>query len=257
MKKYIQAAIVEMKLIFKYRVSIIFNSTMLVIPLLGFVFLFKRIYGDNGMIGSYTLSGIFTYYFWSLLVYTIIPYYAWSDLTDAIKSGSLTYFLSRPYNFLLHYYSQIVGATILWIILNFSVVLPFMFFFHKIFYFPNLKDIFIGIIFFVLSFHIGILLGFILQLSSFFVGEPYGYMEIYGWVVAFLGGSIIPIDLLPKFFNHLPFRFLFYLPAKAFTGGLKNINLLLFEGIIYIFVFYLIVLFMWRKGLKKYTTFGG
>lgn len=257
MKKYIEALVVEMKLLLKYRMSIIFNSTMLVIPLLGFVFLFKRIYGDESVLGSYSLSGIFTYYFWSLLVYTIIPYYAWSDMTDAIKEGSLVYFLSRPYNFLIHYYFQILGATIVWIFLNFLVVLPFMIFFYKIFYFPRLTDLIYGIIFFIISFHIGILLGFILQLTSFFIGEPYGYMEVYGWVVAFLGGSIIPIDLLPEFFNHIPFRFLFFIPAKAFTGGLINIHLLMIEGFFYIVIFFLLVFFMWKKGLNKYTTFGG
>ncbi len=257
MRKYIEAAMIEMKLVLKYRLNVIFNSTMLVLPLIGFVFLFIRIYGDGSVIGSYILKDIFTYYFWSLFFYTIIPYYAWYDITSDIKTGGLVYFLARPYNFLIHYYSQMLGATILWLILNFMLLLPFVFIFHNIFYFPDIKDLISGILFFIISFHIGVLLGFVLQLSSFFIGEPYGYTEIYGWLVSFLGGSLIPIDLLPKIFHHLPFRFLFFIPAKALSGGIRDINILIIEGISYILILLMIVYIMWKKGLKRYTTFGG
>uniref|UniRef100_A0A7C4YHZ0 Uncharacterized protein n=1 Tax=candidate division WOR-3 bacterium TaxID=2052148 RepID=A0A7C4YHZ0_UNCW3 len=257
MRKYIKTMLIEIKLVFNYRFSVMWNSTMLVVPLLGYTFLFKKLFSQDFSFGDYELNTIFTYYFWALFLYTIVPAYAWSDMADNIESGSICYFLSKPYSFLLHYYFQILGASILWIILNFLPLIPFILFFHKLFIFPNLKDLLIGILFFIISYNLALIFGFILQLTTFYIGKPYGYFSIYGWIIGLLGGEIIPVDILPKFFNHLPFRFLYFIPSKGFMGKLENIHILILEGFLYIIIFGFILYLLWKNGLKKYTTFGG
>ncbi len=257
MKKYIVSAICDFKLSFKYRLNLFLDSTMLILPLLGYTFLWKNIYSGGAVLQNYSLPQLFTYYFWALICYNTMPVYAYSNITHNIKEGTLTFFLTRPFNFLIYYYSIISGAAIIWLATNLIVVFPFLIIFKSIFIIPDFLSILFGIIFFLLGFILSILAGFILNLTAFFVGDPYGYRELYGWVLALLGGSIIPLDILHPIFLHLPFKFFYYIPAKAFMGNISHIPFLLFEEVCWISCFFLIVYVMWRFGLKKYEGFGG
>jgi len=257
MRKYIEASLIDIKISFKYRLNLFLNSTMLILPLLGYTFLFRILYTSGVSLENYSLRTIFTYYFWSLLAYNTMPVYAYGDITHNIKSGVLSYFLTRPMNFLLYYYSAISGAALIWVLTNGIVLIPFLYFFRTLFVVPNILDGMIGILFFLLGFVLAVLSGFILQLTSFFVGDPYGYREIYGWVLAIFGGSIIPLDLLPRVFLHLPFKYFYYIPAKAFMGELTHIPLLFIEVVLWIIFFWGVTMLIWRKGLKKYEAFGG
>ena len=258
MGKYLTAAKNEVKLNFRYRFNLLAFSTGLLFPLLGYVFLWKTAYSGGGRVGEYSLNGLFTYYFWALFLDYTLPVFAYGDMAWNIKSGGLTLFLVRPFSFLFYYVSIIAGGTLVWATVNLAVLVPFGMVFARYFIFPGLTDFLVGFLFTAIGYFLALLLGFVINLLAFYLGDPSGFRGLYGWGMMLLGGSIIPLDLLGFPLDRLPFRFLYFIPAKAFMGEIRGDILgLLFEDVLWASISLFLVFLLWKRGLRKYEAYGG
>jgi len=257
MKKYLSFAVVSIKELFRWRANVILQTTMFFLPLLGYFFFFKLLYTGNFQLGNYNFKQLFTYYFWVLLTYSTMPSTSSYELVEQIKSGVIIHFLSKPLNFLKSWIALTTGGTITWATFFIISAVPVILFLKNYFIVPTPQNILLGFLFLSLGYILSLLLGLSLSLTAFFVGDPFGVYEIYGMTLGLLGGAIIPVDLLPKLLQYLPFKYIYFTPAKAFIGALNNVAQELIICISYILFFGLLVQILWTKGLKRYEAFGG
>ena len=115
-------------------------------------------------------------------------------------------------------------------------------------------------IFVFLGLMIHLMFFYIIGVSSFWFGFIFGLNFGTQMIVNFLSGSLIPLDLLPdtivKINNFLPFKYIIYMPIEVFSGKVElGLNILI-KPILWIFVFYVIGVFMFKKGIKKYEGYG-
>jgi len=103
---------------------------------------------------------------------------------------------------------------------------------------------------------------FLLGLIGFWSPEVWAPRFIFTILLNFFAGGLFPLDILPKFifsvFQLLPFTYLLYFPIKTYLGQLTIVEI--FTGIIislaWTVLLYLIVRYVWRKGLLVYTGQG-
>jgi len=117
------------------------------------------------------------------------------------------------------------------------------------------------------SLGLAFLIGFFFEASVGMVGfwflEVTSILFIVMTLNFFISGHMLPLDLLPPFWagvlKALPFHYMAYFPAAVFLGKIRGAELALFLLAEVVWVAFFVVLSRWlyRRGLKRYSAFGG
>ncbi len=108
---------------------------------------------------------------------------------------------------------------------------------------------------FFISYGMAMLAFWLLEISTFiFILFAFEYLA---------SGHMFPLDMLPPFAQHLlaftPFPYQLYFPISIYmgrvTGNALAAGLLIQLG--WVVAAYLFARFMWWRGIKKYSAFGG
>jgi ABC-2 type transport system permease protein len=112
-----------------------------------------------------------------------------------------------------------------------------------------------GLLQFFLAYAMALLAFWVLEVSTFiFILFAFEYIA---------GGHLFPLDILPpalaQALNYTPFPYQLYFPISIYMG--KVVGTGLWRGILiqalWVLVAYGFARFMWRRGVKRYSAFGG
>ncbi len=104
---------------------------------------------------------------------------------------------------------------------------------------------------------------YVFALSAFWTEQAHGIVGLSEMLIFLLGGSAAPIHFLPTGLRGLgealPFRALLGFPAEIMSASLDSSQILIGYGwqVLWILLFWLLVIFAWRAGLRRYTAIGG
>ncbi|MEM7560788.1 MAG: ABC-2 family transporter protein, partial [Planctomycetota bacterium] len=120
---------------------------------------------------------------------------------------------------------------------------------------------------FVISLILAFLLGFFLDLCIGLIGfwflEVSSLLFVYMLLNFFLSGHMFPLDLLPSpwatIVDYLPFRYLAYFPAAIFLGKVEPDRLWTEIGIEFLWLLVMIAIarFLYARGVRRYSGYGG
>jgi ABC-2 type transport system permease protein len=88
-------------------------------------------------------------------------------------------------------------------------------------------------------------------------------LVLNGGVWALLGGMIVPVATFPEkiriLAGYLPYRYMLSFPIEVLSGklNLDQIGKGFAVTGVWAIVFLLLIKFIWRRGLKVYTAYGG
>jgi ABC-2 type transport system permease protein len=110
----------------------------------------------------------------------------------------------------------------------------------------------------LISFCLSALIG----LSAFVVEEVSAFEWVYSKFLLLLGGVLIPLDFLPAWLQKislaLPFAYTIYGPARLFASpSWERFWTLTLGQLAWLFGTGLVLLFFYRKGLKRLAINGG
>jgi hypothetical protein len=108
---------------------------------------------------------------------------------------------------------------------------------------------------------ISILISILIGLSAFYFTEIWGLKAFISFISYVLSGSLFPFDLTLKSIQKIllltPFPYISYIPTKIITDSNFLIEPFMFIiPLIYIIIFLIISIFIWRDGIKKYQSCG-
>lgn len=246
-----------------YRTSFVVYRLREVLQLLALYFLWFYVSGQTGNFATYSQASLITYVLVSSFVSDVVFSTRTTAIAGEINEGGLTNFLTRPLSYLTYYFARDLGDKAMNI--NFSIVELTVFYF--IVHPPLiLQTNGLTVLLFVMSLILGIVLYFFISVLISFIGfwsnEGWGPRFIFFQCVGFLAGSLLPLDVLPKnvytIFQYLPFSYLIYFPTKLYLGQVPLIEVIKGFGIllVWIAISYLVVRYVWSKGLKQYTAQG-
>jgi len=220
--------------------------------------------GESTTIGGFSLSQMLTYYLGvALISATAVSHQEYEIIRD-IQSGDLSNYLLKP----LSYIKFQLVTSISWKILKGMIILPFILL--AAFIFKNYIDfnltpattlVFIGVLIF--SFLLYFLNAFIFGLLTFWVDEPGGFIEMNEIARSLFSGMALPLAFLPWPFsvisNILPYRYFYDFPLRILSGRIENSDILngLLAQLGWLLIFYCIYKVLWRRGISRYSAFGG
>jgi ABC-2 type transport system permease protein len=181
-------------------------------------------------------------------------------ISEAVKDGSIAYFLNKPYDFLLYHFSTSMGETIFRGILNallggamvwWLVGAP-----PPAWGWPLTVVAIFGA--WTLNFCISALIG----LAAFVVEDISAFQWIYQKFAFIFGGLLIPLDFYPVWLQAvcraLPFSSMTYAPARLFvTPSLEAFTAVLGMQLVWILGLGLLLNLAYRRGLTQLTVNGG
>ncbi len=232
------------------------------LSLLVFVYLWISIYHQGNQMGDYTLKGLVIYYVFSkFIILTVRAGDVGRVVGNAIREGGIINYLVRPINFLHKEIASHLGVIMHKIFIYLPIFLLIIFIFLK-----NINFTFVSILLFFISLFVAIAINFlifyIVGILTFFLGFVAGLNFAVYTIAHFLSGSLIPIDLFPKYLfdiiNYLPFKYMAFVPISIITGKITTENAIYSLGIgcIWILLLYFFAVLLYNIGIKKYEAYG-
>ena len=266
MRKYWLIYKLNLAQAFIYRVTSLIWFWCDFAPALVLVIFWLAAYQSRELIAGYSLSQMLLYYFGVSVISTIIiPHPQWW-LKDQIISGQFSsVFLLKPVNL----FWERLAAQTSWRTIRLLFTIPAIFIMFRIFGsylgefslpLPRLGWLILAL---TLSFIGQLFLKTSLGLSAIWFGEIAWLVNFWDFAMALLGGGFFPLNLYPAAIQTvslwLPFRYFFYFPLSIFLGQLDLIELQkgLIIQFIWVLVAALVYRLVWRRGIKKYSAFGG
>jgi len=263
MKKYLLVTNLSLQEYFVYRLNFILWRVRVVVSILISYFLWSTVYQNTKVIFGYGQSQMLTYILLTIFINGIVLSTQTSRVAEEINRGSLSNFLVRPIDYfsynlsrdmadkIVNTFFSVFEFIILLVILNPPVVLQTNVYLLLLF---ALTAILAGILYFEIS----MLLSFI----GFWSHETWAPRFLFFIIVAFLAGNYFPLDIVPpsifKILEILPFTYLVFFPLKIYLGNVSTFFII--KGIIttgiWIVLLYLIMKWVWIRGLKTYTAVG-
>jgi ABC-2 type transport system permease protein len=249
-------------ILYRFRVSTTYRWSSFIwslgrLVILGFTLLLWKLNIDAGS-NLFSFKQIFTYYIAGSIF--LLDNEVNGILSWQIKDGKLNNKLIQPTNPLLQYFFLDTGWQIFnWIIEAIIISCVALIGWNNLIL-PTIENFLLFMIFALIAFIIKLYFGYLIGLLAFFLVSVDSLIEVQNDIIRFLSGQSLPLNtakfLLPL--TQLPFAFMYYYPMQVWFGEIKGWDLVNIIGLslFWILVLHIIVLFVYKKGLKKYEAVG-
>lgn len=236
---------------------------MIIAPVLVFFLiqynLWSTILLEKGsMANGYTLESMIEYQAWIMMVTLLAQGYHSMNLSHDIRLGRISSYLIYPFEFWKFHTAQFISTQIIQFVMFLVSFATFWGLGLLTLRSPVmlLKGILVcqlvGFLWFGISYTVG--------LMAFWLEETWVLRVIFGTLVQFLSGAMLPLEFFPtplqEALKWTPFPFMSWLPAKVFMGEAT------FEfldiGILVVWIALLALLARWvfKKGVRLYSAAG-
>ncbi len=268
MKKYLHVINIGFQHNLQYRFNYLTRTLFSFIPLLAMLSLWRTIYADNSGAGErngFTAEQMVFYYLMVAVVdvFTAVNEDDWQIVAD-IREGNISQFLLKPVDYLWYRLGLFFSGRIAFVAMAALPLAGFIFCFRQ--YVQPPAGELAGVLFmvslvltallqFFISFAMAMLAFWLLEISTFiFILFAFEYLA---------SGHLFPLDLLPPLVKQIlyctPFPYQLYFPIQIYLGKVAGSGLwmgLLIQGL-WVVAAYGFARFMWRRGVRKYSAFGG
>lgn len=261
-RKYSEISKITMTNSLVYFWNFLSKNIFFVFILFIYLMLWKNIYSQKGsIIGGLTLNQMIWYLIVTELV-TLSRTDIHIQVNEDVKTGNIAYLLNKPYNYVLYCFSYFIGEIGIKLftngIIGISIGLIYVGALEN-FNFAHFPFIFLSLI---VGCFINFFIYIILALSSFWFEDNNAFFWIYSKLIFTLGGMLMPIELFPNWLKswsqYLPFAYVTYVPAKlavdfSFSSFYKQFTI----QILYLVIFFILAMTLYRKGAKNLNVNGG
>lgn len=252
-----------------YRGDFFFGTVLRFLPMLTTILLWSAIFegSGGGVISGYTYHEMIAYLLMVNIsrMFSSMPGLAHGIARD-IREGNLKKYLLQPIDLIGYLVAYRVAHKISYII---GAILPYalLFFVCRRFFAGNVPTDATTWLAFAASLLMAFLVGFFFEASVGMVGfwflEVTSLLFIVMTLNFFISGHMLPLDLLPPFWagllKSLPFQYMAYFPAAVFLGKIQGRELAfgLLAELAWVVAFIVLARWLYRRGLKRYSAFGG
>ena len=188
-----------------------------------------------------------------------------SSIALKIRDGEIKKFLVQPVDLISFLFWSRVAHKIAYYTVS---TLPFalVFFLCRSYFtqgWPDLITLGAFVASLLLSFALGFYLEACIGLVGFWMLEVSSLLFVYMLFQFFLSGHMFPLDILEEPFRTivglLPIKYLAYFPAAVFLGKVQGTQLAIDMGMLvgWTIFFFVLSQLIYRRGLKRYSGYGG
>lgn len=244
-----------------YRFEVFTSIGSLLVRVYLFRMVWTALYLHNAGIRALTLEEAITYSTVALLMSLVMDIDQTRLLVEKLDDGSIATDFMKPISVPLYFLADGTGE----VAFHATLILPSLalalFIVHI--QVPDPSTLTAFFVSFFLGYMVGLLMNFILNCIAFWTLEIHALQLIVTWITDLLGGEIVPLVFFPPFLQGvvfaLPFAAMYSTPLLIYVGAIapgdyaKAIGL----QILWIAVFSMVAVFMWRGGAKRVVVQGG
>lgn len=250
-----------------YRGDFALGTLMRFLPIVTQIFLWFAVFQARGQqpVGGYRYEDFVAYYLLTMVTraFSSMPGLA-SGIAGQIRSGEIKKYLVQPVDLLgflllgriahkLAYYTVAI------------VPFAFVFFLCREYFpgWPSLGTLAAGSLSLILCFLLGFFMEACMGLVGFWWLEVSSLLFVYMLFSFFLSGHMFPLDMLPEPWHSIveltPLKFLAYFPAAVLLGKIQGTRLAVGLVVEAAWVVFFIVLsrYLYRRGTRRYSAYGG
>lgn len=266
MKKYLHVISIGLQSNLAYRVNYLTRTLFSFIPLFAMLSLWRTIYQNhNGAASGFTQGQMMFYYLLVAVVdvLTAVNEDDWQIAAD-IREGNISQFLLKPMDYLWYRLCLFFSGRIAFIAMAAVPLALFILAFHQYVQPPvsvtaslvlPVSLLLTALLQFFISYSMAMLAFWLLEISTLiFILFAFEYLA---------SGHLFPLDILPPAIKHVldftPFPYQLYFPISIYLG--KSAGSDLWRGLaiqfLWVALAYAFARWMWRRGIQKYSAFGG
>ena len=215
MRKYIKVFNCSARNQLMYLSSFLGRNLFFILILFIFSSLWRVIYGGREVLAGLAMTQVI-WYFTLTEVIELSKTRISTEIQQEVKDGAVAYTLSRPFSYILYYFSRAMGENVVKMVpmLVEAFLLALLFAGYLPGYFAALP---FGLIVLVLGMALATLWQLIIGLLAFWFEEVSPFDWIIQKLVFIVGGMFFPIDFFPPWLGRIskasPFAFSAYWPA--------------------------------------------
>ncbi len=247
----------------EYRFNFVLGRLRSILVMLLLYYVWFTVTKKSGKFAGYSQDELITYVFGINILRAIVFGAQSKQVASDINDGSLSAYLAMPINYFIRTFSAEFAQRSLFLVTALAEVALFSSILKVDLIFQHDTAI---LALFSLSIALASVLYFLfsyaMSLLAFWSREALGPRFLFDWFLEFASGAYFPIDILSaglaSILSILPFASIMYLPMQIYLGrtGLHGA----WKGIalqsVWIVVFCPMVLWVWKRGLNKYTGEG-
>lgn len=242
-----------------YRLNFLFWRLRMFIRLLIALFIWKAIFGTVETIEGYTASDMSSYIILIHILGATVYSGKVAEIADQINSGGLSNLLMKPKGM----WSRILGIegadkllNVLFVPLEIILALLLTGVSPALSFSFSLVGVVLAILGLIMYFCISLALA----LCGFWTTETWALRFFFMIILDVCSGTFLPLDLYPdwlsRIFLSLPFAQIVYIPARVFLGKPVDIPQAVMVSLLWIGVMGGICLWVWRRGLYRFSADG-
>jgi ABC-2 type transport system permease protein len=270
MRKYLHVISIGIQNTLVYRVNFLFRSVFSLIPLMATIYLWRAVYAgktaaNDPKVAGYSLAGMISYYLLVTIVdaLTAVTEDDWQIAGD-IREGAINQFLLKPIDYLVYRLCIFASGRLIYVSVAALPVIIFILV-QREYWMPPASGIAFAV--FVCSLVLTALLQFFMSytmaLMAFWLLEISTLIFIVFAFEYLAGGHLFPLDILPPSvataLNFTPFPYQLFFPVSLYLGRISGAEMWRGLAIQFFWVafFYFVARWTWRRGIRRYTAFGG
>ncbi len=268
MSQYFYVVVTGLQNNLQYRFNYLTRTLFSFIPLFAMLSLWRTIYASRGHHGGengFTEAQMIFYYLLVAVVdvLTAVNEDDWQIAAD-IREGNISQFLLKPVDYLWYRLSLFLAGRLAFIAVAAIPLLVFISCYRAYFLAPPDLGVFslvlvslllTALLQFFISYAMAMLAFWLLEISTLiFILYAFEYLA---------SGHLFPLDVLPPGLKQVlfltPFPYQLYFPIQIYMGKIAGVDL--WRGLAvqlgWVLLAYQFARFMWRRGIRKYSAFGG
>lgn len=260
---YLDLIRIRFLMMLAYRVNYYSGIIIYAINIGAYYFLWEAIFGDQKVLGGFTLGQMTTYVAVSWMARAFYFNNLDREIANEIRDGSVAIQFIRPYSYLLVKMMQGFGEGIFRLLLFMvpGLIVVCLLFPVQLPTEPSVWLLYFAMLIF--SFLINSQINILTGLFAFFVENNEGMLRMKRVLVDLFSGVVVPISFFPGWLavtmKWLPFQAITYLPSSVFTGRTAGDEAIRVLGVQALWFLALIIpiLLIWRQARYRLFVQGG
>ena len=244
-----------------YRFEVFTSIGSLLVRVYLFRMVWVSLYAQNLAPKDLSLQDAITYSTVALLMSLVLDIDQTRLIHDKLHDGSIATDFMKPINVPAYFFSDGTGE----VLFHATLILPSLVLAAIVVHInvpaPDVLAMFF--VSFFLGYVVGLLMNFILNCIAFWTLEIHAVQLIVTWITDLLGGQIIPLIFFPLAMQNvifaLPFAAIYSTPLLIYVGHItpdRYPEVIGFQ-LMWIAIFAVIAVFIWRAGAKRVVVQGG
>lgn len=259
---YLQIMALWPQITFTYRVDFVFRVLGVLLKVYLLKVIWTAVYAGRGAVDGVELRELVAFITLAQLqVWVMFPVIA-EYLQERVHDGKIALDLARPVPFLGQLLAHQLGGTVSYLPFVLLAV-PFAFVLGEFVPPASASAGLLYLLSLALGYLVSVLLGMLLGLTSFWIIQTWGVIDIYAYTNQFFTGALVPLWFFPAWLRQisdlLPFQAQTFIPLAIYTGQVPEHEIPGALGIqaAWVVLLFALVWLVWQRAMRRVVIQGG